>query len=133
MSLITRLQMGSRRPRTRHPRALKPTVGVKVEALESRTVLSHASAAAHVAAQVADAVQTPQVSISQIQIDNVSLDQAGNLVANGTLTGTLNGTQFTQALDQIPLSLGTSPNPDITRIARFSTCRSARSIWICSA
>jgi len=101
----------SRAATARRPRNFSPSTRPLVESLESRLVLSAATAVAP-AAQVAHLAAKPTiqslVTLTGLTVNNIT-QQGDTLLAHATATLNIAGRTITQAVD-IPLSLGLAPD-----------------------
>lgn len=98
MSLMNSLiGRGHSQSARRRARTFRPGLQPALEGLESRVVLSHATAAAAipVPADVSTLAQnTLGLNLTGITFDSLSTNDAGQIIANGTVTGTLAGHDF---------------------------------------
>lgn len=99
-------------PSRRRARVFQPDLQVSADRLESRLVLSHAALASPVPAAIGPITQVPSQLITDLNfaINSVGLNNVGQLVATGNLTGQLLGHSFSLANQQLPLTLTPSTN-----------------------
>jgi len=113
MGLLSMLRVGDRGPvARRHRRTFAPSLGLNVEHLESRVVLSHAAVAdvappALVGDAVTAAASNNLVNITDIKFKGLKYDAATQTVTakGGTVTGLVNGIQFSTDITNFSLKL----------------------------